>query len=98
MEVGSRSQNLTSNITFATLGMHFDAGCLIYPPPPVMSISELSCCCLQIYLANMTWWTTDVEVETLCSEFGKVCSVLDLAKVQSERGAGETDMQENCAA
>lgn len=27
---------------------------------------------LQIYLANLHWWTTDLEVESLCTQYGQV--------------------------
>ena len=27
-----------------------------------------------VCLANLTWWTTDAEVEAVCAEFGKVVS------------------------
>ncbi len=45
----------------------------MYLRPVVMCMSVCVWVCgLQVYLANLNWWATDVEVETLCKEFGEV--------------------------
>ena len=41
-----------------------------------------------VYVSGLTWWTTDVEVETYCSEYGKVREVTFFAEKSNGKSKG----------
>ena len=41
-----------------------------------------------MYVSGLTWWTTDVEVETYCSEYGKVREVTFFAEKSNGKSKG----------
>ncbi|GFH32350.1 RRM domain-containing protein, partial [Haematococcus lacustris] len=42
----------------------------------------------KVYVANMTWWSTEAEVEALCSEYGKVVSIEFIADRSNGKSKG----------
>ncbi len=41
-----------------------------------------------VYVSGLTWWTTDVDVETYCSEYGKVREVTFFAEKSNGKSKG----------
>ncbi|KAJ9521772.1 hypothetical protein QJQ45_015304 [Haematococcus lacustris] len=51
----------------------------------VREAAESNC---KVYVANMTWWSTEAEVEALCSEYGKVVSIEFIADRSNGKSKG----------